>query len=224
MLELYHGSQRMVERPVLGWGNPHNDYGLGFYCTRSREMACEWACTADCDGYANGYRLDETGLGFLDLSDSRYHILNWLAVLLQNRVFKVDSDLAADARDFILERYLPPYERFDVVVGYRADDSYFSFASAFLNGTISAETLGRAMRLGKLGIQVVPRSQRAFDALQFVEAIPADREIWYPRKSARDLKARSDFRAMRKAGSSRQGHYALDMLREEWGDDAAWLR
>ena len=61
MVELYHGSQRVIERPVLGAGNPHNDFGPGFYCTKSCDMACEWACTADSDGYANRYQLDEDG-------------------------------------------------------------------------------------------------------------------------------------------------------------------
>ena len=36
-------------------------------------------------------------------------------------------------------------------IGYRADDSYFSFANAFLNNTISLEQLRKAMYLGKLG-------------------------------------------------------------------------
>ena len=224
MVELYHGSQRVIERPVLGAGNPHNDYGPGFYCTKSCDMACEWACTADSDGYANRYQLDEDGLTIFDLSSDEYHILNWLAILLQNRIFKVDGDLAADDCDYVLNRYLPPYESFDVIVGYRADDSYFSFASAFLNGAISVETLGRAMRLGGLGRQTVLRSQRAFEALSFMGVVSADCETWYPRKSARDRRARAEFQSMRRVGSSRQGHFALDMLREEWGNDAAWLR
>ena len=100
----------------LGVGNPHNDYGPGFYCTKSCDMACEWACTADSDGYANRYQLDEDGLTIFDLSSDEYHILNWLAILLQNRIFKVDGDLAADACDYVLNRYLPPYESFDVIV------------------------------------------------------------------------------------------------------------
>ena len=38
-----------------------------------------------------------------------------------------------------------------MVIGYRADDSYFSFARAFVNNEISLEQLSYAMRLGKLG-------------------------------------------------------------------------
>ncbi len=32
-MDLLHGSGTIVERPRFGDGNPHNDYGLGFYCT-----------------------------------------------------------------------------------------------------------------------------------------------------------------------------------------------
>ena len=39
---LYHGSQRIIKTPVFGEGNPRNDYGLGFYCTESPELAKEW--------------------------------------------------------------------------------------------------------------------------------------------------------------------------------------
>ena len=223
-MELYHGSSHVIERPALGVGNPHNDYGLGFYCTQSLDMACEWASSEDANGFANHYRLDCERLAILDLSAPEYHILNWLAVLLENRVFRADGAMPLAAKKYILERFMPCYKDCDVVVGYRADDSYFSFATAFLNGAISVETLGRAMHLGRLGIQVVPRSERAFEALSFVDAAPVDRDLWFPKKASRDAKARADFRKMRDSESALTGHYAIDMLREEWGDDAAWLR
>ena len=34
-LTIFHGSGQIIERPTFGLGNPHNDYGLGFYCTES---------------------------------------------------------------------------------------------------------------------------------------------------------------------------------------------
>ena len=44
VLRLYHGSPIRVKRPLFGVGNPYNDYGLGFYCTESFELACGWVC------------------------------------------------------------------------------------------------------------------------------------------------------------------------------------
>ena len=41
---IYHGSEKRIECPVLGLGNQRNDYGRGFYCTESLELAKELAC------------------------------------------------------------------------------------------------------------------------------------------------------------------------------------
>ena len=45
-----------------------------------------------------------------------------------------------------------------------------------MNGTLSLSDLSEAMRLGKLGEQVVLKSKKAFEALTFVEAIKAPRQ------------------------------------------------
>ena len=66
---VYHGSSKIIEKPIWGMGNPNNDYGLGFYCTENEELAKEWACSAESDGYANKYSLDLTGLSVLSLKN-----------------------------------------------------------------------------------------------------------------------------------------------------------
>ena len=177
-LILYHGSQQMIEKPIFGYGNIHNDYGLGFYCTESPDLACEWACTAEYGGFANSYELDTTGLSILRLTNGEYHILNWLAVLLENRTFRIREDIAQRAKDYLLEYFSVDYKSYDVLTGYRADDSYFSFATAFLNNTISLKQLEKAMLLGKLGEQIVPRTEKAFAALCFRDAEAVDKDVY----------------------------------------------
>lgn len=41
---IYHGSNKIISNPQYGLGKIHNDYGQGFYCTESIELAKEWAC------------------------------------------------------------------------------------------------------------------------------------------------------------------------------------
>ena len=65
------------------------------------------------------------------------------------------------AKQYILDTFLPDYRNYDVIIGYRADDSYFQFAKDFIQGTISLKTLGEAMRLGKLDEQIILKSEKA---------------------------------------------------------------
>lgn len=45
-LTIYHGSKQIVEVPTLGLGRKNNDFGLGFYCTESNDLAKEWAVSS----------------------------------------------------------------------------------------------------------------------------------------------------------------------------------
>lgn len=223
-LTICHGSQKIIRTPIFGEGNPRNDYGLGFYCTEKLSLAKEWTCNEENSGYANVYRLDLSGLTVLNLSGEHYHILNWLSILLQNRVFKIANDIAAEGRDYLLERFLPDYQLYDIIIGYRADDSYFSFANAFLNNTLSLTQLEKAMYLGKLGEQIVLKSQKAFRHISFQEAVAAEKEIYFPKKSARDMEARDTYRRERKNRRASSDIYLIDILREEWKENDPRLR
>ncbi|MDR2615418.1 MAG: DUF3990 domain-containing protein [Oscillospiraceae bacterium] len=221
---IYHGSRTIIERPVFGEGNPRNDYGLGFYCTQELELAKEWACTEEDDGVANRYELDMSGLSVMRLSGEKYNILNWLALLLDNRTFRVSNDIAAEGKDFLLDRFLPDVGGCDVIIGYRANDSYFSFANAFLNNTLSLAQLENAMRLGKLGEQTVLKSRRAFGLIRFIGSEVAARETYYPMKNKRDKDARSSYRRERERRRAAEAVYLVDILRGGWGSDDARLR
>ena len=56
-MRVLHGSNKVIESPTFGWGNPNNDYGLGFYTTEDIALASEWAVGIDHDGYVNKPRL-----------------------------------------------------------------------------------------------------------------------------------------------------------------------
>lgn len=153
----------------------------------------------------------------LNLDGGDYHILNWLAILLENRTFRMNSDLMLQGKDYIRSVFLPDYQEADVIIGYRADDSYFSFANAFLNNALSLERLQQAMVLGKLGEQIAVRSQKAFEKLRFVSAEHVDRTVYYLKKRMRDEKARFDFFSMRQ--SVGKGTYLMDIIRQQWRNE-----
>ena len=212
-LILYHGSPEIIQTPVFGKGKSYNDYGKGFYCTEHLELAKEWACTENTDGYANKYEIDTAGLAVLNLSSDNYTILHWLAQLMEYRKFRVSTPVMKRGADWLKAHFLIDLRQYDAVLGYRADDSYFSFARAFVNNEISLTQLSYAMRLGKLGEQFVLKSPAAFERIQFVSYEMADNTVYYAKRKARDDAARADFRAELERDDL-EGLYMRDIIRE----------
>ena len=222
--QLFHGSPSIIEKPQFGYGKVYNDYGLGFYCTDSLEMAKEWGVAQNRNGYANRYELDCEGLKILDLNGPSFNILHWLAVLLENREFDVPSGLALEAKEYILNTFRVDYQSQDAIIGYRADDSYFSFAQDFINGTISYRQLNNAMHLGKLGQQFVLKSKQAFDRIQFLGYEVADHDEWYAKKMLRDRSARREYFSVERNKRQRGDLYITQMLDEARKSDREGLR
>ena len=210
---LHHGSPFIIEKPELSKGKVSNDYGQGFYCTENIEMAREWACKGkEPPAFVNIYEVDLSRLKVLNLAEPPYTVLNWIAVLLANRTFQLDLEIAAEVRDYFIEHFLPPVGEADVVIGHRADDSYFNYAEAFVNNGLSIARLNEALRLGKLGLQVALRSEKAFGALRFVRADEVPWDEYHGRYVGRDAAARREWREKLKGGAS-AGHFANDVIR-----------
>lgn len=209
---LYHGSPMIVDNPEYGKGNAFNDYGRGFYCTEHIELAKEWACRDISGGYANTYEFSNNGLKTLKLND--YSTLHWLALLVHNRRFRLTSDLMVEGKAWLQEKYLLDISKYDVIIGYRADDSYFRFARAFLQNSLSLEALEKAMYLGELGEQVVLISPKAFRNITFQSAEWVDGRDFYQSRLERDRLAREQFEKIRR-DSGYQGTFLMDLLRGE---------
>jgi len=209
---LYHGSVDVIEKPEFGKGKPHNDYGSGFYCTENIELAKEWACTEGQDGYANQYEVDAEGLKVLNLSEENYNILHWLALLVKHREMRLATPVMRRGAEWLLSNYLIDVREYDIVVGYRADDSYFSFARAFLSNQISLEQLSYAMGLGKLGEQVVLISREVFERVQYVSNEVADTTVYFSLQMIRDEETREAYCKMLEA-EDENGVYMRDLIK-----------
>lgn len=218
---LYHGSDKIINSPQYGNGNPYNDYGLGFYCTEDKELAKEWACPEARNGVANIYEFNMDEFKILDLQSEKYHVLNWIAILLKNRVFAKKTPIAKAAEKYIIEEFLPDTKGYDIISGYRADDSYFSYAKDFLNNAISVEQLEHAMRLGELGNQIVLVSRRAIESIEFVDYEIADSKIYYAKRMQREQRARSQYLddSENVFSNVNQGLYVLEIVRNEVKND-----
>ena len=212
---LYHGSDHVIKRPEFGAGKKHNDYGRGFYCTENIELAKEWAVSEDADGYVNKYSIDTSRLSILDINSEQYTMLHWLGILLKNRIFTLSTPLEREAKKYILDNFNISLDGIDIVKGYRADDSYFSYARDFISGVISYEQLSKALRLGMLGEQYCLVSPKAFTEIEYVGNEYVDSEEWYPRKMLRDMYARQGYRNMEKEEYRKGELYITKIIDEE---------
>ncbi len=211
LLTIYHGSKQIVEEPTFGEGKKNNDFGLGFYCTESNELAKEWAVSSLTDGFSNRYTLDTEYLKILNLNSPEYTILNWIAVLVEHRLFSIKTPVARRAKQYLIDNFGINVNAYDLITGYRADDSYFDFAESFLNNAITVEQLARAMRLGKLGEQIVIKSQYAFSRLKFEGFETADREQYYSLRKARNDDANKMYTDILEENTD--GLYMVDIIR-----------
>ena len=211
LITIYHGSKEIVEVPTFGLGRKNNDFGLGFYCTESNALAKEWAVSSLQDGFSNRYTLDTEYLNILNLNSPDYTILNWIAVLVEHRLFSIKTPIARRAKQYLIENFGINVNAFDLITGYRADDSYFDFAEAFLNNTITVEQLSRAMRLGKLGEQIVLKSQFAFSKIKYEGFEVAEKDIYYVLRKARDIEANQTYLDIQEEEGD--GLYIQDIIR-----------
>ena len=211
-LIIYHGSISIIEKPQYGLGKPYNDYGLGFYCTESLELAKEWAVDKTHDGYANKYCLDVSGLRILNLSKVG-NVLHWITILLKNRTFNMKNDIAKAGKEYLIKHFSLPIEDYDVIIGYRADDSYFAYADAFINNAISVHSLKEALRLGNLGEQIVLISEKAFSQLTYLGNEKAESFTYYPSREMRNGVAREGYIKCRTASFKQDDLFLNDIMK-----------
>ena len=147
-----------------------------------------------------------------------------MAIILNQSEMSSFLQLSVKAKEYILETFRPEYKDCDVITGYRADDSYFAFAKDFLNNSIPLEKLSEAMRLGKLGEQVVLISEKAFDKICFTGAELVNNAIYYPRKQERDAAARAEYREAKDKFDFADSTFVMDIIRDGWKNDDARLQ
>lgn len=196
---LYHGSRQSILVPKFGVGKINNDYGQGFYTTMNKELAKEWAWSSyslRSSANVHAYKLNTAGLKVIDLT--KYDSLYWLAEIIANRTMSTDDN------EVLTERYLPQFlktfkmdtSKADIIIGYRADNSYFRYAKDFIENRVYKFYLDKALRIGHSELQVCLKSKEAFRKLKVVgtEKVP---EEYKDRFMQRDKLAREQYNSVK---------------------------
>ena len=114
----------------------------------------------------NVYELDNHDLNILDLNE--HGVLVWIAEVAANR--GTEQAAAAMVADRLIEAYKVDTEGYDIIKGYRADDSYTQVLEAFLLNQINIYEVKRLFYKGSLGNQIFLRSQEAFHHIKWIDA------------------------------------------------------
>jgi hypothetical protein len=103
-----------------------------------------------------------------------------------------------------------------VIKGYRADDSYFSYAKDFLQNGISVRHLAQVMKLGNLGNQIVLVSPKAFSQIKFLGYEEAPQDVHFPLRKKRDELARYAYKSNKQGnGFDPNDILMIDIMRGE---------
>lgn len=189
-IKLYHGSNKVIKNPSYNFSNSDNDYGKGFYLTPSITLAKEWSALRSygkTEGYSNEYLLDTEGLSILNLSKCK--IEEWISVVMSNRAGQYDEFTKLAIEEYV-KRHPINLKGYDVIIGWRADDSFFAFASAFATGIIDIKELGTCVKLANLGTQYCLKTEKAYSKIEFVKAEKVNYAKYYRLAKERDSNAK----------------------------------
>ena len=205
--------RKLLRLLSLAWGKS--------ITTMDRDSIAQRASTLQGNGHALGtqtaLQVDMNSTWpisrYIDLLSPQYSVLHWIALLVEHRSFRKDTAIAVGACEYLHNHFLPDANAYDVIRGWRADDSYFSYARAFVNNTVTIDQLGRALRLGNLGEQIVLKSERALMSIRFAGFERASQALYGPLAKDRDELARAQYREL-PTENPFEGIRIVDIVRE----------
>lgn len=215
MKTIYHGSDHIIKKPIFNFdgADENTDYGKAIYCTFDKEAGKEWACKKSKRGILNEYEFNNKDLKVLDLTKPPFTVLNWIAILLEHR--KIDPHYYSTFKDRFdyLKQFNVDLTKYDYIIGYRADDAYFKFPLMFIEGQLIIEKMEEIYKLGDLGIQIVPYSEKAFEKIKFAKSEDVDEEYHYKYKR-RVEEANDRFSNFLAEQDYKNGHTIIDLMRQ----------
>ncbi len=156
-MKIYHGSIEKVESPEIRESNRTLDYGQGFYTTTSYEQAEAWVRRRMNEkrtsrGYVCVYELNEAALESLKTLILEQPTEEWVDFVMKNRT----------QRGYVHE--------FDIVYGPVANDRVYAAFALYEGGLINKQALIAELKAYKLVDQYLFHTEKALQALTFIEA------------------------------------------------------
>ena len=156
-MKIYHGSIEKVESPEIRESNRTLDYGQGFYTTTSYEQAEAWVRRRMNEkrtsrGYVCVYELNEAAVESMNTLIFEQPTEEWVDFVMKNRT----------QRGYVHE--------FDIVYGPVANDRVYAAFALYEGGLINKQALIAELKAYKLVDQYLFHTEKALQALTFIEA------------------------------------------------------
>ena len=165
-MDLYHGSNNIIDKPKHDGSRDRTDFGRGFYLTPNENQARRWSIKG-IRKVVNCYKLniDELKVYKFELG------LEWLLFIILNR--KVG--------DFKFEALK---ERFkflgdvDIIIGPTADDRMYNTLEEFFDGDISLEKTLDILNCMELSDQYLIKTKEGINKLQHMSSYEIEGELF----------------------------------------------
>ena len=144
-MQIYHGSNVIVNKPKIITDGFYKDFGYGFYCTNFEKQAKRWALTKKNKHVVNVYSYTESKnlncLIFKEMSDK------WL--------------------DFVVSSRQGERHDYDIVEGPMADDTIWNYVDDFARGMISRTAFWELVKFKYPTHQIVFCTEAALKCLEY---------------------------------------------------------
>lgn len=156
---VYHGSNIVVDSPVLIKQNRFLDFGFGFYTTTNKAQAVAFADKVtrrrrDGEKTVSVYSINESA-AFSECSLLRFESANeeWLDFVSENRSGSYSG------------------QQYDFVFGPVANDDVYTTFSLYTSGILSRQQTIEALKVKKLYDQLVLTTEKAISYLTFIGTV-----------------------------------------------------
>lgn len=144
-MELFHGSNVIVQNPKVLINGFYKDFGYGFYCTKLEKQAKRWALTKRKNHVVNVYTYKENPAlricRFEEMTDA------WL--------------------DFVVACRRGQEHDFDIVEGPMADDTIWDYIEDYVAGNITKEAFWILVKFKYPTHQLVFCTEESLKTLKF---------------------------------------------------------
>ena len=148
-INIYHGSNVLVEMPQIIVSGFYKDFGYGFYCTNIETQARKWALTKKGDSIASVYSYQE---------DKSLKLLSF-------------PQMTEEWLDFVVNCRRGIKHDYDIVEGPMADDQIWDYVEDFIEGSITREAFWVLAKFKHPTHQIVFCTPKSLSTIKFERSI-----------------------------------------------------